>query len=144
MVSRSASSQSYPTYQIDRLQLIATIVPQLEKEHDLAFAYLYGSAVAQQKVHDVDIGLYYRSTNSLPPVEHRLSLAQQLSARVHIQVDIRVLNHAPLSFLFHVLHGELLICSNPDLLTNILEKTAREYLDIAPLLRQSTKDAFMI
>lgn len=142
MVNRTASSQSYQTYNIDRLKLVGTIVPQLEKEHDLAFAYFYGSAVEQQTAHDVDIGLYYESTNSLPTIEQNLALAHQLSSTIHIPVDIRVLNHAPLSFLFHVLHGQLLICPNPDLLTTILEQVPREYLDLAPLLEQGTKDAF--
>lgn len=47
----------------DYLHLIETLRPQLEKEHGLAFAYLYGSAVDQQIVHDIDIGLYDESTD---------------------------------------------------------------------------------
>jgi hypothetical protein len=71
-----------------------------------------------------------------------LTLAHQLSSALHIPVDVRI-NHAPLSFLFHTLHGQLLTCQHPDLHATILEQTAREYLDIAPFLRQSTKDAFI-
>jgi predicted nucleotidyltransferase len=66
MINRTVSLQSYQTYTIDRPKLVETIVSQLEKEHDLAFAYLYGSAVEQQTVHDIDVGLYYESTDSLP------------------------------------------------------------------------------
>jgi predicted nucleotidyltransferase len=143
MVNRTASPQSYQTYNIDRLKLVGTIVSQLEKEHNLAFAYLYGSAVEQQSVHDIDIGLYYESTDSLPTSDQMLTLAHQLSSALHIPVDVRILNHAPLSFLFHTLHGQLLTCQHPDLHATILEQTAREYLDIAPFLRQSTKDAFI-
>ena len=143
MVNRTASPQSHQTYNIDRLKLVGTIVPQLEKEHDLAFAYLFGSAVDQQTAHDVDIGLYYQSTDCLPTSDQMLTLAHQLSSELHIPIDIRVLNQAPLSFLFHALHGQLLTCQHPDLHATILEQTAREYLDLAPLLRQSAKDAFI-
>ena len=143
MINRTASHQFYQTYTIDRLKLVETIVSQLEKEHDLAFAYLYGSAVEQQTVHDIDIGLYYESTDSLPTSDQMLTLANQLSSALHIPVDVRILNHAPLSFLFHTLHGQLLTCQHPDLHATILEGIGREYLDIAPFLRQSAKDAFI-
>jgi len=108
MVSQPAYPQYYQTYRIDRLHLIETLGPQLEKEPNLAFAYLYGSAVEQQTVHDIDIGLYYESTDSLPSSDQMLTLAHQLSSALHIPVDVRILNHAPLSFLFHTLHGQLL------------------------------------
>ena len=143
MVSQPVSPRYDQTYRIDRLHLIETLTPQLEKESNLAFAYLYGSSTEQQTVHDVDIGLYYQTTDSIPISDRMLTLANQLSSALHIPVDIRILNHAPLSFLFHVLQGQLLTDQHPDLHATILEQTGREYLDIAPLLRQSTKDAFI-
>ena len=143
MVSQPAFPRYYQTYRIDRLHLIETLTAQLEKEPNLAFAYLYGSAAEQQTAHDVDIGLYYESTEAIPTSDRILTLAHQLSLALHIPVDIRILNHAPLSFLFHALHGQLLTCQDPDLQATILEQIGREYLDIAPLLLQSTKDAFI-
>ena len=143
MMTPPAFPQYYQTHRIDRLHLIETVTPRLEKEPSLAFAYLYGSAAEQQTVHDIDIGLYYESTETLPTSDRIFSLAHQLSSALHIPVDVRILNHAPLSFLFHTLHGQLLTCQHPDLHATILEQTARQYLDIAPFLRQSTKDAFL-
>jgi hypothetical protein len=72
-----------------------------------------------------------------------LTLANQLSVSYHIPVDILILNHAPLSFLFHTLHGQLLTCQHPDLHATILKQTGHEYLNVEPLLQQSTKDAFL-
>lgn len=57
-------------------------------------------------------------------------------------MDVCVLNEAPLSFVYHVLRGRLLVCRDEECLTEILEDVARRYLDLAPLLRQGTKDAF--
>ncbi len=71
-----------------------------------------------------------------------LALAQRLSEAIHLPVDIRVLNHAPVSFLFHVLQGHVLFCRDDDLLADVMERTVARYLDIAPLLRQATREAF--
>lgn len=53
-----------------------------------------------------------------------------------------MLNESPLSFVYHVLRGRLLVCRDEDFLTQMLEDVPRRYLDLAPLLRQGTKDAF--
>ena len=70
------------------------------------------------------------------------ALSVKLSAAVGLPVDIRVLNEAPLPFLYHVLRGRLLLCRDETFLTDMLEDVARRYLDLAPLLRNATKDAF--
>ncbi|MDH5640179.1 MAG: nucleotidyltransferase domain-containing protein, partial [Nitrospira sp.] len=69
-------------------------------------------------------------------------LSETLAAAVGLPVDIRVLNEAPLSFLHHVLRGQCLQCRDEVLLADMIEDVARRYLDLAPLLRSSTKDAF--
>ena len=57
-------------------------------------------------------------------------------------MDVRIANQAPLSFLFHALRGRLLIVRDEYLLADLMERTARGYHDVAPLLRQATRDAF--
>jgi uncharacterized protein len=69
-------------------------------------------------------------------------LSARLTALVEMPVDIRILNDAPLSFLYHVLRGRLLVNYDDELVTAIIEDVARRYLDIAPLLLKGTKDAF--
>ena len=49
---------------------------------------------------------------------------------------------APVSFHFHVLRGECILSRNDCLLGDVIEDTVRRYLNIAPLLRRSTKEAF--
>jgi hypothetical protein len=48
------------------------------------------------------------------------------------------------SFLYHVLKGYPLHIQDEDLLTNLMEQVVRQYLDMAPLLRQSTREAFAV
>ena len=125
-----------------REALVRRLAAELEKESAVAFAYLHGSLLDSEAVHDVDVGLYLRESET----ERGAAVASALSARLSIiaglPVDVRVLNDAPLSFVYHVLRGRLLFCRDEDLLTSKLEDVARRYLDLAPLLHQGTKDAF--
>ena len=57
-------------------------------------------------------------------------------------MDVRIVNEVPISFLYHVLRGMLLFSRDDVRLAEVIEDTTRRYLDIAPLLRHSTKEAF--
>jgi uncharacterized protein len=69
-------------------------------------------------------------------------LTQRLAGFVPFPIDVRILNDAPVSFLYHVLIGRPIHIQDEDVLTNLMEQTVRQYLDMAPLLRQSTREAF--
>jgi hypothetical protein len=71
-----------------------------------------------------------------------LDLAVALSRIAGFPVDVRLANQAPLSFLFHALRGRLLTVHDESLLADLIERTARRYHDVAPFLRQATRDAF--
>jgi predicted nucleotidyltransferase len=122
--------------------LVRCLTAELEKDSAVAFAHLHGSLLDSETVHDIDVGLYVRESEA----ERGSAIASELSARLTavagIPVDVRVLNEAPLSFVYHVLRGRVLVCRDEDLLTTMLENVARRYLDLAPLLHQGTKDAF--
>lgn len=125
-----------------RKELLRRLAADLERESAVGFAYLYGSLLDTETVHDIDVGLYLREPMTTPGSAIASEVSARLTATVGLPVDVRVLNEAPLSFLYHVLRGRLLVCHDEDLLTATLEDVARRYLDLAPLLRQGTKDAF--
>lgn len=129
-------------YQLDaeaRAHVREQLARELATHADVAFAYLYGSFVESDAFHDVDVGVYF----SPPPTGALASaLAQSLSDRAKLPVDVRPLNGAPVSFVYHVLRGQLLLSRDDALLAEVMEQTVHRYLDIAPLLRLSTKEAF--
>jgi predicted nucleotidyltransferase len=125
-----------------REALVRRLAAELEKEPAVGFAYLYGSLLDSEAVHDVDVGLYLHKSEAERGSVFASALSDRLTAVAGLPVDVRVLNAAPLSFLYHVLRGRLLVCHDEDLLTVMIEDVARRYLDLAPLLRQGTKDAF--
>ncbi len=115
---------------------------QLQREPGVRFAYLYGSVLESDRVHDVDVGLFLDDRAVPQKAAIVDGVSTKLTAAVGLPVDVRVLNGAPLSFLYHVLRGQLLLCQDEAFLTDMIEDVARRYLDLAPFLRSSTKDAF--
>ncbi|MGB4067800.1 MAG: nucleotidyltransferase domain-containing protein [Nitrospira sp.] len=125
-----------------REDVLAKLRVELAKVSGLRFAYVYGSVLESDRVHDVDVGVFLDNMAIAQQMNAVDALSVTLSATVGLPIDIRVLNEAPLPFLYHVLRGKLVLCRDEIFLTDMLEDIARRYLDLAPLLRNSTKDAF--
>jgi len=85
----------------------------LRDENKIIFAYLHGSFL-KDRFRDIDICIYLNVDFSKKKVlEYELVLEDELSRRLSYPCDVRVLNHAPLSFRFSVIkHGVLLFSKN--------------------------------
>lgn len=124
-----------------RDQIVQMLADMLGADPRVCFAYVHGSFLQSDRFHDIDVGVYFDgSSGGLdgPAAE----LAARLSARTGYPVDVRALNDAPLSFVFHVLQGRLLVTRDEALLAEVIERTVRDYLDIEPLLRRATREMF--
>lgn len=115
---------------------------ELLREPEVVFAYGYGSFIESEPFHDVDVGVCLGPDEPEKATAKALTLAQRLTACIGFPVDVRILNHAPASFVFHVLGGRLIFSRDDDRLAEVVEATVHRYLDIAPLLRRSAKEAF--
>jgi len=125
----------------DRARVIALLSNDLASNPRVAFAYLYGSFLEGRAFHDIDVGVYLAG-GVARDADDEIVLSERLSGVVHVPVDVRVLNGAPPTFLFHVLRGERLACHDEERLADVMERTAQRYLDIEPVLRQATREAF--
>lgn len=126
----------------DRERITRTLVTELENEPDLELAWLYGSFLTADKFRDIDIGVHLSATAEIR-LQRGLELAVRLDREIGFPIDVRVLNDAPVTFLFHVFReGRLLLSRNEERLADLMERTVREYLDAAPLLRQATIEAY--
>jgi hypothetical protein len=76
----------------------------------------------------------------MDPVDLTLGIA--LTRITGYPVDVRIINQAPVPFLFHVLRGRPLIVRDEQHLADLIESTARTYHDRAPLTRQAVREAF--
>lgn len=107
------------------------------------FAYVYGSFIEGLPFHDIDIGIYTLGVKEEDATCYALGLSRLIEAEVHVPVDVRILNYAPVSFLYHVVRGELIFVRNEDVRVGVVENTVRRYLDIKPLIRRGIKEAFV-
>jgi uncharacterized protein len=114
----------------------------LESQEKIAFAYLFGSFAEDLPFHDMDVGVYVEGIKESDATFYAFRLAELLTSKLHMPVDVRVLNFAPVTFLFHVFQGEMIQERNEDLRSRIMEQTAQKYLDLKPILYRGMKEAF--
>jgi len=126
----------------ERTRIIQSIASDLTDESGVLFAYLYGSFVESHSFRDIDLGVFMETLQADKAAQSVLALAQRLSERARMPMDVRVLNLAPVSFVYHVLRGQLVFCRDAAVLGEVMERTISRYLDIAPLLRWGTREAF--
>jgi uncharacterized protein len=128
----------------ERTRIMHELTTALAREANIAFAYLYGSFQSTDSFHDIDIGIYLTRWKPGQDTMYALDLTQRLACLAPFPIDVRILNDAPVSFLYHVLRGQALYIGDEELLTNLMEQVVRQYLDMAPLLRQGTREAFAV
>jgi uncharacterized protein len=135
----------HPRYVVDekgrKPEIVEKLKSALRDTEGIAFAYLFGSFLNQETFRDIDLGIYLEESS----YRRRTEIVEELYGNlegVFEPVDIRILNEAPPSFLYHVLRGELLELCDEELHARIFETTVRTYLDVKPILVQATKEAF--
>ena len=128
--------------QKERQRIARRLATELEGNRNVVFAYLYGSFLESLPFHDIDVGVYLDKVRVVRTTATELDLAQRLSDTARMSVDVRILNVAPMSFLYQVLRGQLLCCRDDAGLAVVMEQAISRYLDIAPLVRRATKEAF--
>lgn len=126
--------------QKDRIK--STIAEFLLGIEDIAFSYIFGSFMEDIAFHDIDLGIYFVGEDHLQMAETAIGLAVTLTRQTAYPVDVRVLNKAPVSFIYNVLRGELISEQNEDIRCEVMENTVRTYLDMKPILDIGTKEAF--
>jgi predicted nucleotidyltransferase len=122
--------------------VLKRLAGSLERRDDVLFAYAYGSFAEDMPFHDIDVGVYVSNVDQASALEYAVELAGTLEREAHVPIDVRILNFAPVLFLYHVVRGLLLFERDADLRADITEQTVRKYLDIKPFIRKGIKEAF--
>jgi predicted nucleotidyltransferase len=122
-----------------RDRLIAHLEAALSCRTDVVFGLIFGSFVDRDAFRDVDLGIW--TTESAGPCVD-VDLAAVLSGELDLPIDVRRLNDASVPFLFHALRGRAIAVRDERRLADLMERTARDYHDRAPLLRLATREAF--
>lgn len=118
---------------------MARLEAALAGRSDVLFALAFGSFVDRDAFRDIDVGIW-TAASARPRLD--VELSESLSRKLGVPVDVRRLNEAPVPFLFHALRGRILAVSDEKRLADLMERTARDYHDRAPILRRATLEAF--
>jgi uncharacterized protein len=125
----------------DRIRTV--ISDTVQKDENISFAYIFGSFTDMSlPFHDIDLGVFFAGKNLPEMSQTAIALAVDLSKKTAFPVDVRVLNNAPVSFVYNVLKGELICERNGDIRCKVMENTVRSYLDMQPILYRAMKEAF--
>ena len=109
----------------ERINLEKTIKDRLSREPDLLFAYIHGSFVTSEAFRDIDVGLYARAHKD---VSYEAALSYELSQSLGQEVEVKVINEAPVAFQMAVLRdGRLLFSVDDDVRTSFIEEVGRRY-----------------
>ena len=124
-------------------QQVGRRLAELLRDHDeIVFAYLYGSFAENLPFHDIDLGIYTLRIKEGESTSYSLALSQGLSKEVQIPVDVRILNFAPVLFVYHVIRGHLILDRNEELRVHFVEQAVQKYLDLKPVIYRGIKEAF--
>ncbi len=115
----------------------------LARRDEVIFAYLYGSFLSASWFRDVDIAVFIdeKRADKKEALEYEISLALELEERIHLPVDAKLLNHAPLSFKYEVTKGEAIFSRDEEARFSFVEDAWHRYLDYAPVEREFIKES---
>jgi len=126
----------------EKRPLIEQLAAALQNRDEVMFAYIYGSFTEGLPFHDIDVGVYTLEITEEESTNYSLILGQMLSKELQVPVDIRVLNFAPVSFLYEVIRGKLIFERNEEMRIRVVEQTIQRYLDLKPMILRGIKEAF--
>ena len=87
------------------------ITGSLEKEEKIVFAYLHGSFL-KNRFRDIDLAIYLdKSLSKKEILKYELHLEEEISGKINLPCDVRVLNKSPLSFRFSVIKNGIILFS---------------------------------
>jgi len=108
--------------------LKAVLTRELKQRTEISFAYLYGSFIDPvASFRDIDVAVWL--SKKVLTFSYKFDLEIALEQQLHYPVDVQVLNNASLGFKFSVFkYGELLFCRDEQLLTDLIEEVAVNYM----------------
>jgi predicted nucleotidyltransferase len=113
----------------------------LKAREYIVFAYIFGSFVSEDGFKDVDIAVFTSGVEGESPLELELTLEGEIGHAIHIPVDIRIINDAPVSFIYNVLKGGIVIVDNNKSLRSDFEGLVyKKYFDFQHLRNEYLRE----
>lgn len=109
--------------------LVGKIKDYLLQNKDIVFACVHGSFIKSDKFRDIDIAVF---TSSLKDFHYESDLSYGLSTLSKFDVEVRIINTAPVAFQMAVLKdGRLLFSRDEDIRTDFIEDVGKRFREYA-------------
>ena len=93
----------------EKLLTIEKVSSHLRKKKNIIFAYIFGSYARNEKFTDVDVGIYINKKKIQDNMTLEFKLEEEIKSLINFPVDVRIINHAPLSFVYQLIKEGILI-----------------------------------
>jgi|YelNatPaOPRAMG01_1025707.scaffolds.fasta_scaffold101358_3 predicted nucleotidyltransferase len=127
------------------LPFFVELKKMLEADKDVIFCYLFGSYGRDNPnpLSDIDIAVYL--TDNVDLFEKKMELVGAINTILKTdEVDLLILNNAPLSFQMEVISkGKLLLSKDEKLRLDFMAKTYSMYCDTEPLRKNAKKNMLL-
>ena len=98
---------------------------------EILFAYIHGSFLSLSDFRDIDVALFINpeEVSSEQSFDYSFRLSVELSHLTAQDIDIQIVNYAPLGFRHSVCkNGRLLFSRDETLRTDLMEETSLDYI----------------
>ena len=92
-----------------KAEIVSNVAGFLKSIDSVVFAYIFGSFARGEIFSDIDIGVYLKGNLRQSLLKVELEMEDNIQELVGYPVDVRVLNEAPVTFVFHVIKEGLLV-----------------------------------
>jgi predicted nucleotidyltransferase len=125
----------------ERERLITAISGALEAKESVLFAYIFGSFVSGRTFNDIDIAIFIRDTAQEHSLTTELTLEGELEKAFGLPVDVRIINNAPLTFVYNVLRHKIVIVERDRLFRTDYECLIfKKYADFSYLRKEYLRE----
>lgn len=126
----------------DKQNILKSISDMLTAEECVIFAYVFGSFVSEDGFQDVDIGIFVDAAKlERSPLDFELRAERELEAAVRMPVDVRIINSAPLSFVYNVLKRRIVVADKDASLRADFEGAVyKKYFDFLHLRKEYVRE----
>src|SRR3972149_3589228 len=115
---------------MDKQNLINKISRIFCTKKDIVFAYIFGSFISKDEFKDIDIGVYIDNIETATILNYEMKLELESEDIIGIPVDIRIINNAPISFVYNILKDKIvMIDNNIDLRSDFEGLVYKKYFD---------------
>ncbi len=125
----------------EKKHLIEKIAAFLQERGYILFAYIFGSFTSGKSFNDIDVGIFISAEKPESLLGLELAMERELGDILHIPVDVRVINNAPLPFTYNVLKsGAVILDNNKSLRTDFEGLIYKKYFDYKHLRNEYLRE----